>query len=830
MLAKIGDLIIKKYKLILGVTALVTLVAMFLSSKLIMKTQMMDMLPEDEPQVVSYKQALNNYEGIDMISIIIEGKESDIKKFIHTVQPKLLKVKDVGEVIYKNEVEFTGKNGLLLMKQKDLKSMKPLLQAGSLQGFIKGLNDSFEEEYISGGDSKKLSKDKQQMLQFFNSIEDLLLLLQGGKAVPVEEVADAFIAGPRYLISPDRSLGVMFVKTPLDMNDFQPLIPLVNNIEKVVKTEAKTLNVTAGVAGILVLQRDEMAVTEQDMSKSFGLSLVLILLIFYFGFRLLRYSILALLPLIVGIILSMGITYLVIGSLNIFTAMMAVILIGLGIDYAIHIISLYTEVRVQGIGVEESVKLVFAKTAKGVVIGAITTAISFLMFSVSSFPGFREFGLVLGIGIISTLVVSIVMLPSLFMVFGKKDVARVKPQHTIFVSMEKMILTKPYLAVSLVVIFLILSIIKFPDLKFSKDIKDIEPKGLESLVLNDRLIEKFDISSDTVLTISNTMQEARQLKDKLEDLSTVGMIDSVVNYLPPKNLQTIRLQNISKLQNEIKEQPFKELNLEQLKEELGRLESNLLELSDLSFMGGEKKLVKHLDKLQKSGLINDLIKRAPSLKESLTSLQDQFMTRHRSNVLAMNGSNLIGVKDLPKRIRENYVGKDGSFLTLIYPEGDVWNEHFQPLFLKDMRSLGAPVTGTFILSEKVMQIAGSEGKKVMIYVVIAIFILLIIDFRSLKYAIFAMLPMASTMTLLLGVMSLFGIKFDYVNIMALPIIIGIGVDDGVHLIHRYLIEKDIVPAIKSTGRGILLTSLTTCAAFGTFMVGKYQVFVSFGLV
>lgn len=832
MLLNLGIWISGHYKRIFLISLALTALGGYLSSKLVMKTQMMDLLPEEEPQVIAYKKALENFTGTDMISIVIEGQEANIIKFIQAIPPKLKKIKNVGSVIYQNDMSFMEKNALNLIKTKTLKKMTPMLTAGNLQDFVQGINDSFEATYISAGDSQKLSQDKNQMRPFFNTIEDFarLLLHENTPQHDLQNVADAFLLGDRYTLSPDRQLGVIFVKTPLTMNDFIPIIPLINDVEALVKKEAKTFQVKAGLAGILVLQRDEMNAIEEDMGKSSLISLVLILAIFYFGFHLLRYTILTFIPLIVGIIISLGLTYLLIGSLNIFTAMMSVILIGLGIDYSIHIIALFTEERVKGTSVESAIALVFQKTAKGIIIGAITTAISFMMFSISSFPGFREFGIVLGIGILSTLLVSIFLLPALLMVFGQKTIQRSPRNNRLLKSIKHLVINKPTGIISMVLILIVISVIKFPDLQFSKDIKDIEPKGLESLALNDKLIEKFDMSADTTIVINDSLTAARAVKDQLADLKSVGMVDSVINYLPSSLEQKQRLMATASIKEQIKNTPLSPFDATKLKVELQRLADNLIELSDLSYIGGEKKMVRHLDKISQSGLITKLGQKVAADAIQLQQLQTKFLERYRKTILAMNSTQPLTVADLPPNVKANYVGKDGSFLTIIYPQGDVWNEKFQPIFLADMERLNVPVTGTFILSEKVMTIAGTEGARVMLYVVIAIFILLLVDFRSLKYAIFAMLPMGGTFLLLLGTMSWWGIKFDYVNIMALPIIIGIGIDDGVHLIHRYLIEKDIVPAIESTGKGILLTSLTTCAAFGSFMVGKYQGFVSFGLV
>uniref|UniRef100_UPI00356287D6 MMPL family transporter n=1 Tax=Ilyobacter sp. TaxID=3100343 RepID=UPI00356287D6 len=82
----------------------------------------------------------------------------------------------------------------------------------------------------------------------------------------------------------------------------------------------------------------------------------------------------------------------------------------------------------------------------------------------------------------------------------------------------------------------------------------------------------------------------------------------------------------------------------------------------------------------------------------------------------------------------------------------------------------------------------------------------------------------------LGVMGWTGFKFDMVNIIGVPLIIGIGVDDGVHIIHRYLAEKNIFEAVRSTGKAVTLTTITTIAAFGTLMLARYRGFVHFGLL
>lgn len=832
MLLKLSEVIKKHFKLVLIISALFTILSLWWISKLKLNMQMWDMLPNDEPTVVSYKNAIDNFVGIDLIPVAIEGNEKDIVSYIEDIRLKIEKLDKVDKVIYKTETEFLKKHGLLLLKERELESVQGMLTASNLKDFIAGLNNNFEKEYIAGEEENKISKDKQQMLAMFNTIEDFINLLKSKNpdTETIKETSDKFIIGPKYMISPDRSMGIIFVKTPIPITAIYELIPFVDNLEKLVKANQDKYNVEAGLAGFIVLQRDEMHATSRDMRTSFFLALILIFVIFLTGFRLFRYTILAVIPLIIGIIWAMGFTYVFIGSLNTFTAMMGAILIGLGIDYAIHIINIYTEERNKGTTVEDSITKVYEKSVKGIITGSVTTAIGFMMFFISSFPAFREFGITLGIGIICTLLATIFILPSLLLIFGRKEVKRKESSSPLVKIYEKSILKHPWIVIAFIMVLVILSIARFKNLQFSRSLKDIEPKGLESLIINDKMIEKFDFSNDMTLGITKTIEEAHKLKDQAEDLDTISMVESIAQYIPLEEKQESRLKIIQEIKENAAPLVDEDLYLSELQDELYRLEDNIIEISDIAYISAEHKIVKKSDELVDSKIISSLAENLSKNKDSIRKIQDIFIKNLKSIVLNANSTRPVDIEDLPQNLKDNYIGKDGTYLTILYPEGDVWTNEFQPLYMNEIESINTPLTGITLLNIKVMEIAGEEGRKILLLVVIAIFIVLLIDFRSLKFATFAMIPMVLTLVLLIGVMVWFDIKFNFVNVIALPIIIGIGVDDGVHLIHRFLIERKLLPTIKSTGRGIFLTTITTIAAFGTMIISKYQGFVSFGLL
>lgn len=831
MLSKFGAWVIKQYRFVIVLALIITLVSIYGASKIKLETEMKDMMPKDDPQVKIFDHALNNFTGMEILMIAVEGEKQDIIAYIKELAPKLDRFKGVNEVTYQAETEFIEKNGLLLAGDpEDLKNMSGMLTAASLRDFIKGLNDNFETTYTDSGDSKQLSKDKTEMMQMLTILQNFVMgitskTISDGQII---ELSNEFIRGGRYLISHDETMGLILLRTSIDLVDMETTAALIDGLKELSAPLEKKYNVNVGYGGNLAIQRDEMFYTEQDMRTTGILSLVLILLIFYIGFRVVRFTLLAIVPLILGIIWVFGITGLTIGSLNLMTSMMVAILIGLGIDYSIHVISIYTEMRSKGLEIEPSLQAIYEKVAKGVITGSVTTALGFYIFMLSSFDGFKEFGFVLGTGIICTLAASIIVLPAVLRIFHFKPMKLKNALGEEISVVEKVLTRHAKLVIFVVLIALIISASGMPRVRFTRDWLDIEPVGMPSIETGERINDKFDFSSYYSLFISRDLDTSDKLKEELEDLSTVGLVDSLSQYIPEKAAQGERMAVVNKIKKQVLQSPSPKIYPTQLQEELFRLKANLIELSDLAYIGGEKKLVAKLDNVVKSKVIDRTAEDVYRDEDQIKHFQKFFISNLQKKVKAANASSLITLKDVPKNIRETYIGKDGTYLTMAYPTDDPWQYDYQQIHLKQLAGIKSEIsTGSMQLIIRIMEIAGREGLRILIYTAIFIYLVLLLDFRSLKYATFAMLPMGLTMVMTLGIMGWTGMTFNFVNIIALPLIIGIGVDDGVHLIHRYLIENKIGPAITSTGRAITLTTLTTMAAFGTMMIAKYRGFASF---
>lgn len=835
MIKKLGKFVIKNYIWILVVSLIVTIISIYGISQLKMQTQMTDMLPGDSPEVKLFEHAMDNFKGMDSVIVAVEGEKKNVIAFIQAVAPQIEKVNGIYSVLYKTDTDYVERNNLILAGEpKDIEKMTGMLTASSLRDFTKGLNDNLEETYTDSGDSKKLSKDKSKVLSFLTTISNFVKYFDksGVSNSDVAELSNEFVRGPKYLISHDETMGLLLAKSSIDLADMDAILEVVNGIEKIAKENEKKFNVSAVLAGNIAIQRDEMEYTTKDMNLTSIVSLVLILMIFYVGFKVIRYSLLAVVPLIIGIIWSLGFASFVIGSLNMMTAMMVAILIGLGIDYAIHVISLFTEGRNQGMSVEDSLQLVFDKAMRGVITGSVTTALGFFVFTLSSFEAFREFGFVLGSGILTTLLASVFVLPALLRIFHFK-VKKVQVEDKFGEKMEKFenfLTHRARWVIAGTIIVAIICAVAIPRVGFTRNWLDIEPEGMPTIEIEKVIMDKFDFSSSSSIYVSKDMDSAARLKKAAEDLSTVGFVDSLAQYVPEIADQRARMRVAARVKGQVAGRPDGDIHINGLRKELTRLKQNIIELSDLAYIGGEKKLVKKCDDVVKSKVFqkaDDLIGKDSAWARKY---QNIFISNLQNKVRATNSSKVLKLSDVPKNIREAYIGKDGTYLSQVYPSGDPWNADFQDIHLAQLATIKETGTGFVQIIMEIMKIAGQEGMRVMTLTVIFIFIILLIDLRSFKYATFAMLPMGLTLIITLGIMGWFNIKLNFVNVIALPMIIGIGVDDGVHLIHRYLTEKNISPAIRSTGRAITLTTLTTAAAFGSMLLAKYRGFSSFALL
>jgi hypothetical protein len=192
----------------------------------------------------------------------------------------------------------------------------------------------------------------------------------------------------------------------------------------------------------------------------------------------------------------------------------------------------------------------------------------------------------------------------------------------------------------------------------------------------------------------------------------------------------------------------------------------------------------------------------------------------------------IALADLPEDLRERYVSPHGKWLLRVFAKDGLWD--FAPLehFTKVVRAVDPEATGKPFGTVEGL-IAMKEGlQRAGLYAFLVIAAVLLLDFRNLKHALIALAPLVMSVVLTLGILGLFGVPLNPANMIAFPLILGVGVDNGVHVLHDYLIRRAEGRSTISyaIGRGVLVKALTSMIGFGTLMISSERGLAGLGLI
>lgn len=841
---------------------IVTVFAAISASRIRMDMRWSDMLPMNDPKAREFDKIITEYKSASTFLVVVRGEEQQIKQFADAITPQIKELTQFFDrVDYKIDKEFFSKHGFMLAETKDLETGADMFEDLNLVPLLNNINENFEEEYI--GDEEALStKEKEtdavRTLDGFHywlkAINAFISDPQSATPDLADSAVERFLYGDPYFISQDKHVLLMNLKPNFTAMDIDKDISSTDSVQAILdRTLPDFPNVKAGISGMIPLQKDEMEHTTKDMQLSAILALVLVLLLFILTFRMWSAPILAGLNLILSIVIAAGIVGLLLGRLNMMTSMFAVILIGLGVDYSIHIISVYGERRNIDKDAVSAMQETLIRSGPGIITGALTTAAAFFALAISVTQGIKEMGIVLGIGIVCAMLTTLTSLPSILVArerflkrVSKKPFKQPHVEFKVLGSLGRSIVARPliYLLVAAAITgFLLYQAL---NIRFDYNMLNIEPKGLATVELQDTIIEAFDLSPDFAMVTTGSVGESYAMAERLKEMPLISMVENIADYVPPEEKQLERRPYVEDIRRTLQQNktvnPLTTHKMEELITELERLDMNIYELSQLAFIGGQDKVDEKCKSIigdpeqedPESFILNlvEKIRHNPQFAVAqLNNFQNYYFPNLRQKINDMANPELITLEQVPEHIKNQYVNEAGDkYLVTIYPKETIWNYEALTRFDKQLETVSPKITGTPPIFLHLIRLIGRDGLNATILTVIIVILLLWLDFRSFRFAILGVIPLITGGIWMLGLMKTCGLMLNVVNVMAIPMIVGIGIDDGVHILHRYMFEglRKTPVVLKSTGKAVLLTSLTTMAGFGSLMTASYRGWVGFG--
>jgi len=811
-----------------------------------------DLVGRDKKYHQIFLKYRQEFPGQDDLVVVVESENTEKnRQFVERLGARLEAETNLfTDVFYKGDLKMMGPKALLFLDEKTLddlhrtlKEYRPFIQQFTVATNLNSLFQLVNRQFRTA--KPEQNAENESMVRALPALERIVnqaeASLRRPGTPPSPGLNALFNAGPEA----EREMYITFANGQLYLVSAHARTEALNaraverlrELVREVQTEVPGINI--GVTGEPVLEHDEMAQSQFDTIVATIVSLVLVAFIFIYGYQETGRPIKATICLIVGLAYTMGFATLTVGHLNILTITFVPMLIGLAIDFGVHLVTRYEEEIRHGRNDQQALEKAMTYTGLGIFTGCFTTAGAFLAMGVTNFKGIQEMGIISGGGLLVCLVPMMTLLPILLRRGKQNVIDHEHPPVDYRARIEQLWLKRPAWVIAITLGLCALSIPKMFQVYFDYNLLNMQSAGLPAVMTEKKLINSASNSVLFAAVVADSLAQATALEAKLTNLSTVASVKSMGSYLGGDPSR--QLVKIGEIKQDLKNLAFAEADrapvvLPQLGQTLWSLQGYLgLAIEEVK-KSGETELEQQLRSLRQSigTLRQHLLADNPSaVAAKLAAFQQALFKDVRDTFDALRNQDNSGplrAADLPPALRNRFIGQTGKFLLQVYPKDDVWQRDKQEAFVREVRSIDPNVTGTPVQLLEYTTLLKNSYEEAALYSLGAIIILVFLHFRSLTCVALSLLPVAIGTIWMVGLMGWCHMPFNPANIMTLPLVIGVGVTSGIHILNRFAEEQNPSILAKSTGKAVLVSALTTVAGFGSLILAKHQGIQSLGFI
>lgn len=813
------------------------------------------------------RERVNELFGTSLVAVVtIVGKDNPetVHKAADEIAAKLDHHKKlIRDVFHKADVDFFERHALLFLPLDKVEELPEVLdrsvdglelvaEADGLPSLLTGALD-----LMTGAPAPK-SQDAEEAataLGFLGSVLDDFTRWFKDPSMSGLSVSDElWRLGPSmnsnpsskgYLVEKDGKpphLALIFVQPASNSQSMEVVAPLTDLLRsEAASVIAKYPGFKVHVTGMPSIITDEMRAVSRDCVVAGIVSGLGVLLVFILAFRSLRISLFLVLPLGVGLIWSAGLTAAIFGHLTLITSYFAAVLFGIGVAFTIHIVSRFHEALRSGADKKAAIEIALTRAGPGVVVGGGTTALAFLAIAFSEFKGFSEMGIISGSGVTLILIANFTLLPAMLLLWHPGVSAiREQSRSAFWVNLARSRVVIPVLAFA----GFILGIVLIPKIEFDYAVESLLPQNVDSVKGMKIMDSRTDFSMNYSIALADSLESAETLRKRFESLDTVSRAEALSMFIPTG--QKKRIAALRTISAAIKEPANRALSgISEHLGNLGKTNAKILAESLTEFGDGMEDLMfdaKRAGRPEAEPLL-ELVRKTRAAQATVAASGDDDRARALEHTIfdgLKRGMDVLTtaiddrgftIADLPKAVRGRYLSQDGKhFAVIVFPKGDIGNIDFFERHVAELKSVSSDITGHPITHLDFTHMVHRGFKDAVILSAIAVVLLILLDLRSPGGLALSLVPVLMGLGWTMVALWALKLKFNYANLMALPILIGTGVDYGAHLAHRAKQEGNIREAARTTGRAIALTGLTTLIGFGSLLLGQHWGVRSLGMI
>ncbi|MDP1771193.1 MAG: MMPL family transporter [Methylobacter sp.] len=839
-----GDLTLDNpIKVLLTIVLLSILALQYTAGHLSINTDTAELVAPDAP----FQQNRRNYEKAfsqDLHTLLLVV-ESDTPELTKSATKRLLRLlsanKDHFNSAYiPNDNEFFRQNGLLYLDTNELQNLSNNLSLA--QPFIGRIA---QEPNLTG---------------FFSIFEDALTSTDKTQVVPIDltslidKVALALhktINGENALLSWESMIaekktnsnnGFIIVAPKFDFTQIRPAENAIETIRKAV-AEIQDPNLPAvkvWVTGEVGLEDDELSGMSTGTFTASIFSIVLVLFILLVAYRSVLLTVATLMTLALGMLFCGAFAAFSVKELNLISVAFAVSNIGLGVEYAIHFCLRYRDNLTHHVHKELALRSTLTSTAPSLLLCAGTTSIGLYAFIPTDYKGVSELGLLAGTSLFICLLITLIALPALLRIlpvpakFEKDEVQNGLAKLAAKLAILPLHYAKPISIATLVIA--IISVVLIFHVKTDFNPINLRDPNTESVIAFKNLMKDKETTPMTLTVLGKDENSAKALEQKLSTLSSVDKTVSLFDFQPTEQDDKLTL-------------------IEEMGLMLGAQTQNFPALkTDNDPIPGINRLIKAIDIIlpqktdarERTALTNfkhelqDILieldtRQPPSRGMFIEKVQTTLLgtlPSLMSELSAGFNARQVTLADLPADIKDKWLSKNGSYRIQIFPKKDLNDLPSLMEFITEVQSVAPETTDLPIMYWESMKEVVSAFQEAIVIALVTIALLLFAIRRNIIDTLLVMTPLILAGLFTMASAVLTNTPINFANIIALPLLLGLGVDNGIHMVeklHHSLSEEQNIYQ-SSTARAMFYGALTTASSFAGLAFSPHQGIASMGLI
>jgi hopanoid biosynthesis associated RND transporter like protein HpnN len=774
--------------------------------------------PQDDSTVllmVEGKTPEHTSDAVDRIRAGLAAAKSDIKSYY-----------------LPEEGEFFTRNGMLYLSDdklqdlsKTLAEAQPFIGRLAQDNSIQGLFGILRQALDGSADAVDMNFDP-----VLKKITEAVLANKQG--------APYQLSWQQLMLNQQEGVGItkrfINVTPTLHFEEFLPAEKSINAINTVV---AQALNqdlkdVSVRMTGEVVLEHEEMLTIGQGTTIAAGASLLLVCLTLWIAYRSFKLMFATFFTLSVGLVYSLAFATVSIGHLNLISIAFAVLFIGMGDAYSSHFCLRYRELIVRGMEHRDALRATLTSTGASLILCTLTAAIGLFAFIPTNYIGVSELGVIAGTSMFIALFTTFTILPALMKIMPlKRPEKRPKTKKgALLVSNWPLRFARPIRWITVVLTLGACVLVTKVQVDFNP--LNLRDPNSESVKTFKYLLQSKDTSPMTLASLAASEAEVKDKKARFEQLPTVDKVVSILDFIPEN--QEAKLAAIEDLA----------LIVGPAVENFPPVKAGGASLDAL--VSFDETLVKVLAKGPNATIealhnalqadIDQLRQQAPETAQSqLDKLQTSLLSALPSTIRKLQSSlqpETVSLETLPTDLRERWLSQSGIYRIQIFPKKDLNDLNDLREFIQEAQKVDTDVTDLPVTYLESMNEVVKAFVEAFTIALAAITLLLLIILRSVKDTLLVLLPLLLAALFTAATTVVIDLPFNFANIIALPLLFGLGVDSGIHMAHRlhYLQNSDENLLSSSEAQGVFYAALTTIWSFSSLAFTAHQGTASMGML